>query len=295
MGKNDAEAAYARDHGVAWCESPWCAEERRHGNVFAKVIERLTQVSPPRDNPNVPRAVTADEDEALSHLVSREAAEWSSSSTYVVMAAHAGGSLHTLVRDIARDEIKHLCILSAADRYLLGPRPWRRFRALVTIGLKNYRDQKRRRSSGDDIGTNALTALEVIGAHLLVEHHVRRWLRDLPLRTLTTVFETPSNLQEPAAVALTPTEEARMDDLLRRGREQRHDLIRWTPATRRGALQRRRVDDAHDAELVGIVESELGHFHGAEVARFGRSGGHAPADHAGLRGGAAPRPPGPSA
>ena len=159
MGKNDAEAAYAAEQGLSWCESPWCAEERRHGNVFAKAIERLTNTSPARDNPNEPRAVTADEDEAMRHLISREAAEWASSSTYIVMAAHASGSLHTLLRNVARDEIKHLCILSAADRYLLGPRPWARFVELVKIGLEHYRGQRRRRSGCDRIGANAITAL----------------------------------------------------------------------------------------------------------------------------------------
>lgn len=263
MGKNDAEAAYARQHGVSWCESPWCAEERRHGNAFAKVIERLTNASPPRDNPNAPRAVTADEDEALSHLVSRQAAEWSSSSTYVVMAAHARGSLHTLIRNIARDEIKHLCILSAADVYLLGPRPWRRLRDLIRIGLTNYRDQRSRRSSGADIGANSLSALEVIAAHLLVEHRVRRWLRGLPLGTLATVFETPSNLPELAACAATPAE--RIDGLLRRGWEKRRELARWAPAARQRALQERQFDDARGADLARIIESELDRFRGAEV------------------------------
>ena len=189
MGKNEAEAAYAAAHGLPWCESPWCEEERRHGNLFAKLVERLTGAAPPRTNPNQPRLVTADEAEALRHLTSREAAEWSSSSTYVVMAAHATGALHALVRDVARDEIKHLCVLSAAERYLLGPRPWGRFADLIRVGLEHYRGQRRSRSEGERIGANAITAAEVVVSHLLMEFRVRRWLACLSPGTLASIFE----------------------------------------------------------------------------------------------------------
>ena len=200
MGRNEAEAAYAAEHGLPWCESPWCAEERRHGNAFAKAIERLTNETPVRDNPNVPRIMTADEDEALSHLASREAAEWSSASTYVVMAAHARGSLHTLIRNIARDEIKHLVILSAADKHLLGHRPWTRFAELVRIGIEHYRRQQSCRSGGRNIGANPISALEVIVAHLLMERRLRQWLASVPSRTLAMIFEVDS----PKMISGTP-------------------------------------------------------------------------------------------
>lgn len=265
MGKNEAEAAYAGEHGLSWCESPWCAEERRHGNAFARVIERLTETSPARDNPNVPGTVTADEEEALRHLTSRQAAEWASSSTYVMMAAHASGSLHTLIRNVARDEIKHLCILSAADMYLLGPRPWGRFVELIKIGLENYRGQKQTCSGGDHIGANPISALEVIAAHLMMERHVRKWLVSLPLGTLTTVFETASNLPEVAAYGPAPAEQARIDETLKRGREKRLGLTRWRPAPRRKALEERRFEDMHAADLTTIVDTKLDGFNGAEV------------------------------
>ena len=105
------------------------------------------------------------------------------------MAAHASGSLHALLREVARDEIKHLCVLSAADYYLQGPRPWSRVAALVGSGLEHYRGQRRQRSGGQSIGANALTATEVVAAHLLMEFFVRRWLSTLQRRTLVTTFE----------------------------------------------------------------------------------------------------------
>ena len=256
MGKNDAEATYAAAHGLPWCESPWCAEERRHGHLFARLIERLLGASPARDNPNRPRAVTSDEDEALEHLTSREAAEWSSSSTYVVMAAHTTGALHTLLRDVARDEIKHLCILSAAERYLLGPRPWARFIGLVHIGLEHYRGQRRQRSSGQRIGAHAMTAVEVVASHLLMEFHVRRWLRTVPLRTLATVFETGSDISE--AEELSPPARARIESLLARGLASRRGLVRWGERARRAALEQQRFAEAHARELADIIDRNFG-------------------------------------
>jgi hypothetical protein len=59
LGKNREEAAYAASHGLPWCESPWCAEERRHAGAFARIVERLTGASPSRGNPNRPRVVTS--------------------------------------------------------------------------------------------------------------------------------------------------------------------------------------------------------------------------------------------
>jgi hypothetical protein len=235
MGRNQDEADHAKAHGLAWCESAWCAEERRHGAAFAKAIERLTGRPPARDNPNQPKAMTSDEDAALEHLISREAAEWSSSSTYTAMAAHAKGMLHTLMRNLARDEIKHLCILSAADAYLLGPRPWRRFGDLLRIGADNFRSQQRRRSNGRRMGANAVTRVEVVAAHLMMEWRVRRWTTRLPLATLRTVLETDS----PPIVTnfRRPDEQARIDARLAANRESRTRLSRWNPAARKAALR----------------------------------------------------------
>ncbi len=256
MGRSDAEAAYAAAHGLPWCESPWCAEERRHGNTFAKVIERLTAAAPPRDNPNQPRAMTADEDEALDHLVTRQAAEWSSSSTYVVMAAHATGGLRTMMRNLACDEIKHLCILSAADRYLLGPRPWRRFGMLLKIGVDNFLGQKRRRSGGQQMGANLISAIEVVVAHMLMEWRLRAWLATVPLRTLVTVFETTSTLPEIQAEPRPAEAQAHLDTLLRLGRQRRDDLARWKAPARTEALAQRAIEDGRADEIARVVASE---------------------------------------
>lgn len=241
MGKNREEAAYAAAHDLPWCESPWCAEERRHANTFARMIERLTAASPSRQNPNRPMIAAPSEDEAARLLLSREAAEWNSSSTYVVMAAHATGGLHHLIRNIARDEIKHLSILGAAALYLFGPRPWRRFADLVRQSLNEFRGHKRARSSGDLLGTNPVTAFEVIVAHFLTERYVRKWLRSLPLTTLTWIFESNPD-----------------------GKEKRESLIRWHPDARLKALAQRAFEQTHAAAIDATIASELDNFASAE-------------------------------
>lgn len=182
-----------------WCESPWCAEERRHSGAFGGAIRRLTGVQPESGNPNRPMIATPDREQALRLLISREAAEWNSSSTYIVMAAHARGELHTLMRNVARDEIKHLCILSAADCYVFGPRPWGRFVALVGKGLEEYRGHKARRSAGRMMGSNPVTAFEVVVCHFLTEYSIRRWLRSHSQRGLASIFETsPAPRRDPS-------------------------------------------------------------------------------------------------
>ena len=263
-GRNEEQARYAADHGLAWCESPWCTEERRHANAFARMIERLVSMTPARDNPNDPMAVTSNEEDAVRLIVGRQGSEWNAASVYVVMAAHATGDLHTLIRNMARDEIKHLTIMSAAASYLFGHRPWGRFIGLVTQGIEQYRGHQKRRSAGDYIGTNALSALEVIAAHLLAEYRLRKWLASVPLRTLTAVFETPSNLPELAAFAPSPERQAQLDETLRKGKERRARLVRWAPGQRRRALEQRSFEDASAGAIRQKVAAELDGFKGAE-------------------------------
>ena len=147
MGRSKAQARLAEERGEAWCESCWCAEERRHRR------HRQAHRAPHRDDaaarqPQRPDSGHADEREALRLLAGRESSEWNASSVYVVLAAHATGDLHTVIRNVARDEIKHLAILSALDRDLRGPRPWGRLAELIATARAQYRSHQRRRSAG---------------------------------------------------------------------------------------------------------------------------------------------------
>lgn len=270
MGKNEEQARYAAEHGVPWCEAAWCAEERRHSNAFARMIERLVNISPNRENPNQPAAVTPDEAAAVRLLLNRLVVEWNASSSYTVMAAHSLGELRLLLRNVVRDEIKHLSILSSADSYLFGPRPWRRFAAWVRMGLEFYRGQRKDRSGGEILGGNPVLALEGVVAHLLTAFFVIRWLRTIPLRTLTSVFETPSRLPDLAALVLSHEKRVQIDETLRQGREKRWSLARWSQGKRgkverSKALARRQFEEAHREVIDRIVAAELDGFQGAEA------------------------------
>lgn len=266
MGKNEEEARFAAQHGLEWCEGAWCAEERRHSNTLARIIERLMKRPPRRDNPNRPMVVTSSEEDALQHLISRQTTEWNASSSYIVMAAHATGHLHDLLRNLERDEVKHLAIISAASAYLLGPRPWRRFLDLVRKGLENFTSQKKSRSSGDVFGANPITAIEGIVAHLLTEFFLRRWLKILPLHTLALVFETPSSLPDYGVFTPSPERQAEIHEAMLSGRRKRQSLQRWPEPQRRDALAQRHFDDAHEVEIRLCINTALDGFQGAGVA-----------------------------
>jgi hypothetical protein len=266
MGRNQAQAQHADAAGDTWCESCWCAEERRHSATFARVIARITGLAPLRDNPNDPIPVDANESDALRLLAGRESSEWNASSVYVVLAAHATDELHTVMRNVARDEIKHLAILSAVDRYLYGPRPWGRFNALVGTAIEQYRSHRQRRSAGDYIGTNAASACEVIVAHLLAEHRVRRWLASLPLGALIAVFEFPSQLPALAALPRAPEQEARDREAVHAAAERRAGLARWAPANRQRALEQR-AWEADSAETIDrLMDGDLAALAGAGLS-----------------------------
>lgn len=267
MGKNEAQAKYAAEHGLPWCESAWCAEERRHSNAFARIIERLVNISPSRENPNEPMVVTADEPAAVRHIISRQVVEWNASSSYIVMAAHSAPSsdLRVLVRNIVRDEIKHLSILSAADAYLFGPRLWQRFVDWVKLGIGNYRNTRAVRSSGDLLGSNPALSVEGVAAHLLTAFYVSKWLRTVPLHTLATVFETPSKLPDLAAFSPAPDQQGQMDETLQKGKAKRLGLVRWDSEPGARALSQRQFEEAHVRTIEKIIVAELDGFQGAEI------------------------------
>ena len=265
MGKNEEEAKYGAEHGAPWCEGAWCAEERRHSNAFARIIERLMGVSPSRENPNQPMVVTADEESAVRHIISRQTTEWNASSSYIVMTAHADGDLRTLVRNMARDEIKHLSILCSADTYLFGPRPWQRMVDLVKLGIGNYRRQRAARSGGALLGSNWALAIEGIASHLLTAFYLTKWARTVPLRTLTTVFETPSKLPQLAAFKLCADRQAEVETICHHGEARRRSFARWESKQGDQALQQRWFEDNNTSLLKNLIATELDGFRGAET------------------------------
>lgn len=181
------------------------------------------------------------------------------------MAADAAGHLHGMIRNLERDEVKHLCIMSAADVYLLGPRPWSRLLDLIRKGLRNYTGQKKSRSGGDAFGTNTVTAIEGIAAHVLTEYFLRKWLKTIPLRTLTTVFHTPASIPELGAQTPSPERQAEIEGARKIGEEKRLRLARWNPERRLQALEQGRFEESQGDTIERLIAHDLNGLKGAET------------------------------
>jgi hypothetical protein len=136
---------------------------------------------------------------------------------------------------------------------------------MVKLGISNYRWQRRARSGGALLGANWALAIEGIFSHLLTAFYLNRWLQTVPLRTLTTVFETPSKLPELAAFAPSPERQAEIDEMLRQGERKRRELARWRPQERNPALQERWYEENHQELLQNMVVTELDGFRNAAV------------------------------
>lgn len=228
MGRAEEHRRYAREHGLPWCSSSWCEEEKRHAPMFAQIVSRLTGSKPSRDNPNAVASFSCNEQDALRHLVRREASEWNTVGSYAVLVAHSRGELRTALLNLLRDEVKHLAILSAADRYLLGPRSGRRLRELIEYSLYFVRYHETHRSAGrraflaDPAGF-----VETTISCLLAERQVRRWLRTLSPERLLTVFEVESRLPALPAIARNPDLERREQQEAQRLERARRMFARW--------------------------------------------------------------------
>lgn len=266
MGKNQEQADYAAAHGLPWCESSWCEEEKRHAPAFAHAIEHLTGEPAAACKPNEVAPVTSSERDAIDHLVRRQATEWGSSATYVVLAAHARGDLRRLLLNLALDEIKHLAIIAAADRFLLGPRPWRRLLAIARVMAHYTRHHTDHRSDGATIAGNAVTVLEIATAMALEEGAVRRWAARLPLAALRDVFEVASTLPAIAAFEPRGAEREEVERKTAAEASRRASLSRWSDRERRRAMRKLDVEARHGLVLDRMVGAQLGRFAGAEDA-----------------------------
>lgn len=266
MGKNDEQARYARENGIPHCESAWCAEEGRHGPAYGHFVEKLSGFKPGHGNPNSILEVHSNEEEALRHLWSRSTTEWDASSVYVVFAAHAReGVLKDAILNTASDEIKHLTVVSGADRYLHGHRPWKRIWEMLKITKYFIESHREERSTGGVFTENWAFMLEVAWVHILVEFRVRHYLKHLPFSVLYKIYETPTDLLDLAAFKPDPVQQAEIDRTLAEGKEKRENLTRWTQKQREHTMKLRELDEKYRAEIQGIIDTQLGGYKGAEV------------------------------
>lgn len=264
MGRDPESVKYAREHKLHWCDSAWCAEEDRHGNALARIFHQLVGKPPARDNPAPGEEAIETIEYALAHVDSRQSAEWTASGTYLTLLAHSHGNLHKHLRNVFRDEVKHLAIMSAVDRYLRGPQPWRRFHGMFKILWERIRAHRHERSGADSGISEPVFFLEILYAHMLNEYYTRRWLATLPYPTLRKIFETPSRLPESAKDVPDAETLARWEADKATAARLRAELTWWTPEERARTLAQQRFVEVHRGTLERIVAERFRGFRGAE-------------------------------
>jgi hypothetical protein len=270
MGKNSEQAEHIRrlkaqgDEKAKWCESPWCEEERRHGNMWAKLTQLISGVDPRRDNPVVPHEPSPDEEGAQFHHYSRQSTEWSATASYLLLAVHADGDLEKATMNVAADEIKHLTLLTAAQAHLFGYSTWTRLKNMIQKSLAEFKAHKTGRSTGSTVGSNPITAFEIIVSHILIEMKMRKYMRTLPESTLRAFFESQSKLPEIEAVDVPADLRAQAEALQEAGAIIRQDYLRWSPKSLAESLKQVAFEKINKKTLDEIIREDFRNFEGAE-------------------------------
>lgn len=264
MGRDPESVAFAKENNLHWCDSAWCAEEDRHGNALARIFRQLIGQDPARDNPAPGEEAIETIDYALKHVDSRQSAEWTASGTYLTLLAHSHGNLHNHLRNVFRDEVKHLSIMSAVDRYLRGPQPWRRFRGMFEILWERVKAHRNERSGADSGIAEPVFFMEILYAHMLNEVYTRRWLSTLPYPILRKIFETPSRLPDSAKATPDAATLARWEEDKRLASQLRTELTWWTPKAREEELAQWNWTQKHAVALDALIAQLFQGFRGAE-------------------------------
>jgi len=269
MGKTEEQMRYAYEanpKNPKWCESPWCEEEKRHGPFLGKIYERITGQTSETENPHEGTVEMSTVENAIEHLYSRQANEWAASSAYVYLAGHSreGSVLRDYVMNIARDEFKHLAIVSGAYAYLFGPQLNKRMLGMIRVTLNLLKIHRANRTTADGIFGHPLSKLEVLMVYAMMERKVREWVTTLPYKTLKIVFDGPSLAPVLPAAAMTPDALKRLIEQQANGKRIRDLREFWNGKDRMAVLDQEFYEQAHAAGIDRIIREEFGSFAGME-------------------------------
>ncbi len=269
MGKTDEQMLYAYNqnrNNPKWCESPWCEEEKRHGPFLGKIYERFTGRSSDFGNPHETTAVLTTLEDAIYHLYSRQANEWAASSAYVYLAGHAkdGSVLQDYVMNIARDEFKHLSIVSGAYLYLFGPQLNQRVVEMLKITLDQLKMHQAARTTGGDVFNHPLAKIEVVMIYAIMEMRVREWIKTVPYKTVKLFFDGASQATELPAVAQSAENHERISQQMAEAKRMRENLTLWNPIQRAEALAQEKFETDHQTLINQIIEKDFNGFRGME-------------------------------
>ncbi len=266
MGRDPESRAYAESQGISYCDSAWCAEEDRHAKAFKRIIEALMGRKLVSTNPSDVETPNNTLEYALQHVDSRQSTEWNASSTYAALLIHCNGTLHDFFKNAFRDEVKHLSILSAVDRYLRGPQAWRRLKAIFAQMMRQvrYHTGAEGRSGGGNSFKDPVFLFELLYTHALVEIKMQQWLDSLPHTLLTKIFETESKLPDFVRGVIDPAVVAEHTRLKEESRRNRLALSLWPAKDRREMFELLAFMQKHEAFFRIFVRDHLGGFVGYE-------------------------------
>jgi hypothetical protein len=254
-----------------WCDSPWCKEEDRHGNMWAQLYKALSGETPNRDNPVDPLTPSPDELSALKHMFSRESTEWGATAGYVLLAAHSTGPLREAILNIAQDEVKHLSIITGAHAHLLGKDPQKRFINMVTKTLADFSEHGSTRSGGNEVNDNKPNKVVIVSILYGIEKRMRAWMKSLPPEALETIYMTPSKLPPLMSAEIPPEKVEEIIEAEKTSRMIAESRVRLT-AEQRDQVVRELVFGRINKELLDrIIKEEFNNFEGAELAESQKS------------------------
>ncbi|MGE4232873.1 MAG: hypothetical protein AB7F43_06030 [Bacteriovoracia bacterium] len=262
MGRTPRQQAFAEEQNKQKsCGTVWCSEENRHGNMYAKLIERLTGQKVDRSNATYATVTNGDEKGSLRHLSHRQGTEWGASSAYFILATHSIGPLQQVILNVIRDELKHLASVSAADVYLRGHVKWSRTIRMLEKTWIEYRVESKERTDGSEVMNNPFGLAEVLWAHYQIEKRVRGFLKKLPFKTLQTVFDSKTKLDPLPEQTLASQEEKLIhQSQIENSARTRYMMARWPTKQRKAVYAQVHFEDEHKELIQKIVRRSFRNF-----------------------------------
>jgi hypothetical protein len=252
MGITKKQAACS--NGVRRCEAQWCAEEYRHAQLLRRLIRILTGREPESEKWADPTITKNDDESAFKHLSSRNYTETGAAGTYVFMASHTRDELRLALMNLVGDELKHLTVVAAADVYLRGKDANNRLLRMLEKGVAELQEAATVRTAGKKVYSNPINIFEAFMALSMIEVRMRRYLRNLPLKTLERIFDTPSRLPERLSFS-TPREREENAHRIEENNRLRKELAHWPEHLRKAAFKQRRFEESHQELIRKIIES----------------------------------------
>jgi hypothetical protein len=262
-GLTGEEKANAYTNAVKSCEAQWCAEEYRHAQLLHRLIRILTGREPQDTKAADPTITKNDDESAFKHLSGRNYTETGSAGTYALMAAHTRAELRLALINLVGDELKHLTVVAAADIYLRGKDANKRLIRMLEKGISELDEAANERTAGKKVYSNPFNIFEVLIALSMIEVRMRRYLCNLPLKTLERIFDTPSRLPERPSLA-TPREREEDARRIEENKRLRKELAHWPGHLRKAAFKQRRFEESHQELIKKIIATRLGSLQGVE-------------------------------